>query len=787
MDKLLGKAIKRKEDPRFLTGRGRYVDDLNFRGQAHVVMVRSPYAHAHVTGIDKREAEEMDGVLAVLTGQDLLDAGLGSIPTGWLLPDIKLPPHYSIAVGKVRHQGEIVAAVVAESVQAAEDAAERVQVSYEELPAVAHPVKALEEGAPQIHQDAPGNLCFEWELGDREATERAFQSAAKTVKLELRNNRLIPNAIEPRASIGDYNPGTDEYTLYTTSQNPHVHRLILAAFVMGIPEHKLRVVSPDVGGGFGSKIYQYPEEVIVLHASKLLGRPVKWTAKRAESFLTDSHARDHYGTAELAVDENGKVTALRADTVANMGAYLTLFAPAIPTYLYACLLSGTYQIPAIHCRVRAPFTNTTPVDAYRGAGRPEATYVVERLMSRMAAELGEDPAQFRRKNFIRPDQFPYQTPVALQYDSGNYEAALDKALKMVDYEGFKKEREDARREGRYLGIGFSCFVEACGLAPSSLVGSIGAQAGQWESAVVRVHPTGKVEVLTGSHSHGQGHETVFAQIVADELGVPLDDIAIIHGDTGKLPFGWGSYGSRSGPVGGSAVVQAAGKVKAKAKKIAAHLLEARTDDIEAEGGHFSVKGSPDKKVGFGDIALQAHLAHNYPSGLEPGLEESAFFDPTNFTYPFGTHIAIVEVFPDSGEVKLLRYASVDDCGNMMNPLIVEGQVHGGIAQGVAQALWENAQYDDNGQLQTASFMDYAMPRTTSLPSFELGHTVTPAPQNPLGVKGIGEAGCIASTAAAANAVIDALSPFGILHMDMPMSAPRVWRAIQEAQPAQAAD
>ena len=786
-EKYFGKAIKRTEDPKFITGKGRYTDDINLHGQAYVVMVRSPYAHANIKSINVDEALAHPGVIDVIVGQELLDAGIGSIPAGWLLPDIKTPPHYAIAVDKARFQGEIVAAIVAESTLAAEDALDLVQVDYEQLPGVARADKALQDDAPSIHDDVPGNRCFEWSIGDKEATDANFDKAAKTISLDLRNNRLIPNAIEPRASLADYNVGTDEYTLYTTSQNPHVHRLILAAFVMNIPENKLRIISPDVGGGFGSKIFQYPEEVIVLHASKKLKRPIKWTAKRSESFLTDSHGRDHHTTAEMAVDEQGKILGVRVHTDANLGAYLTLFAPAVPTYLYGCLLSGTYQVPAIYCEVNGVFTTTTPVDAYRGAGRPEATYVIERLMSRMAQVLGEDPAEFRRKNFIRPEQFPYQTPVALAYDSGEYERALDKGLDMVGYEEFKRERDEGRKQGRYLGIGFSCFVEACGLAPSAVVGSLGAQAGQWESSLVRVAPTGMIEVFTGSHSHGQGHETAFAQIVADELGVPMENIQVVHGDTGKMPFGWGTYGSRSGPVGGSAVINAARKVKAKAQKIAAHLLEAREDDLEYEDGNFRVKGSSESSVGFGDVALQAYLAHNYPEDLEPGLEETAFFDPSNFTYPFGTHIAMVEVMPETGEVKLLRYVSVDDCGNLINPLIVEGQVHGGIAQGVSQALLENAVYDDNAQLLTGSYMDYALPKASHLPSFEIDHTVTPAPQNPLGVKGVGEAGCIASTAAVANAVNDALEPFGITHLDMPMSAPRVWQAMQDAQSAQAAD
>lgn len=788
MDKgFVGQAVKRKEDPRFLKGTGSYVDDLNLAGQVHAAMVRSPFAHADIRSIDPSKALALPGVVAVIVGQDLVDAGINGLPVGWLLDGLKTPDHPSIAVGRVRHVGEIVAAVIAEDRYLAEDAAGLVEVDYGTLPSVADISDALKPGAPTVHDDAPGNVCFEWSIGDQDATDAAFAEAAQTVSLTLRNQRLVANAIEPRASLAQFNAGTEEYTLYTTSQNPHVHRLLLAAFILGIPEHKLRVISPDIGGGFGSKIFNYPEEVIVLHAARKLNRPVKWTAKRSESFLSDSQGRDHATEAELAVDGSGRVTGLRVKTLAAMGAYLTTFAPAVPTYLYGTLMSGQYALPNIYCEVTGVFSHTVPVDAYRGAGRPEATFLVERIMDRMAQTLGEDPAEFRRKNFIGKDQFPYQTPVALSYDSGDYEPALDRALEMVDYRQFRQDQAEARRQGRYLGLGLSSYIEACGLAPSAVVGSLGAQAGQWESSLVRVAPTGIIEVFTGSHSHGQGHETAFAQIVADELGVELDAIEIVHGDTGKMPFGWGTYGSRSAAVGGSAVVTAVRKVRDKAQKIAAHLLEAREEDLEYVSGQFQVKGSPDQAVGFGDIALQAHLAHNYPEDLEPGLEASAFYDPSNFVYPFGTHIAVVEVSPETGATKLLRYVAVDDCGPLINPLIVAGQVHGGIAQGAGQALLEHAVYESDGQFLTGSYLDYAVPRAEHLPSFETDHTFTPSPHNPLGVKGIGEAGTIASSAAVANAVIDALSPFGITHLDMPLSSQRVWRAIRDARPAAAAD
>ena len=784
-EQYVGRRIKRVEDPRFLTGAGTYTDDVVLPGTVHAAMVRSPYAHARIVSIDTARALAQPGVHAVITGKDLLDAKVGSIPVGWLLPDLKTPPRYAIAVDRVRYAGEIVAVVIADTRPVAEDAAALVDVEYEMLPGVALGSKALEPGAPQVHDEAPGNVAFRWSIGDQAATEAQFAKAAKTVSLTLRNNRLVPNAIEPRSSLAQYVRASDEFTLWTTSQNPHIHRLILAAFVLGIPEHKLRVISPDVGGGFGSKIFQYPEEVIVLHAARALNRPVKWTARRSESFVSDHHGRDHESEVELALDAAGHVLALRVKTIANLGAYLSLFATAVPTYLYGTLMNGTYRFQAIHCEVTGVFTNTTPVDAVRGAGRPEATYLIERIMSRAADELGIDQAEFRRRNFIRPDEFPYQTKVALQYDSGNYEAALDEALRKIDYKALRAEQEKARKEGRFIGIGVSSYLEACGLAPSKVVGSLGAQAGQWESAVVRVMPTGKVEVLTGAHSHGQGHETAFAQLVADELQVPMSDVSIVHGDTGKMPFGWGTYGSRSAAVGLSAIKLAAAKVRDKAARIAAHMLEAAPEDIEYVDGKFQVKGVPDRSKSWFDAALQAHLAHNLPEDMEPGLEASHFYDPKNFVFPFGTHIAVVEIDRDTGRVKLLRYVAVDDCGPQINPLIVEGQLHGGIAHGIGQALLENAVYDEQGQFVSGSFTEYAIPRADDLPPIDLGQTVTPSPHNPLGVKGIGEAGTIASTAAVANAVIDALKPFGVTHLDMPLTSEKVWTAMQQ-QPAAAA-
>jgi aerobic carbon-monoxide dehydrogenase large subunit len=785
-DKFFGKAIRRVEDPRFITGNGNYTDDMQALHMTHAAMVRSPYAHAKINKIDSSAALALPGVLAVLTGADLVGAGINPIPTGWLLPDIKQSAHHAIQPEKANHVGDIVAVVIAETRAIAEDAAQLVDVDWDVLPSVALGSTALEPGSPQIHDVAPGNVTFQWEIGDAAAVDAEFNHAFKTVKLNLRNQRLVPNAIETRASMAEYKRSSDEYTLHTTSQNPHIHRVMLGAFIMGIPEHKLRIVSPDVGGGFGSKIFQYPEEVIVLFAAKKLNRPVKWTASRSEAFVSDAHGRDHESVAELCVDENHKVLALRVRTLANLGAYLTTFAPAVPTYLYGTLLNGTYKFKAIHAHVTGVYTNTVGVDAYRGAGRPEATYLVERMMSRMAEELGIDPVEFRRKNFIQPDEFPYQTPVALQYDSGNYEPAMDKALEMLDYKGLRLKQAELRKQGKYIGIGVCTYLEACGLAPSALVGSLGAQAGQWESALVRVAATGKVEVLTGSHSHGQGHETAFAQVVADELQIPMEDVMLVHGDTARLPHGWGSYGSRSAPVGLSAITLACRKIVDKSKKIAAHLLEAAAEDMVHEGGMYHVKGAPEKSKSFFDVSLMAHLAHNYPADLEPGLEATHFYDPKNFVYPFGTHLAVVEVDANTGHTQLIRYVCVDDCGPIINPMIAEGQVHGGVAQGMGQALLENTVYDESGQLQSGNYMEYAMPRADNMVQLEIGHTVTPSPHNPLGVKGIGEAGTIASTAAVANAVIDALQPFGVLHMDMPASPERVWRAINSSLP-QAAD
>ncbi len=784
----IGARVLRKEDARFLTGQGTYTDDINRPGQSYACFVRSPHAHAVIRGIDTSRAAAAPGVLAVYTGEDVEADGVGGLICGWTITQPngethKAPKHPVIAVGKVRHVGEMVAMVIAETAAQAKDAAELVEVDYEPLPPVVGIEDALKEGAPQVHDDAPGNLCYFWEIGDKAATDAAFEKADHVVKLDLVNNRLVPNAIEPRAAIAEYNSATGEFTLYVTSQNPHVARLIYSAFIGIAPENKLRVVAPDVGGGFGSKIYVYGEDTAVLWATRKVGRPVKWTAERSEAFLGDAHGRDHVTHAELALDSNGTILGLRASTLANMGAYLQVFSTAVPSYLYGCLLAGQYKTPAIYCDVKAVFTNTGPVDAYRGAGRPEATYVVERLVDIAARELGLDPTEIRRRNFVQPDEFPYQTPVIMCYDSGNFELLLDKALEMIDYDGFAARKAESERRGKLRGIGFSCFIESCGLAPSAAVGSLGAGVGQWESANIRFDPTGSVTVYTGSHSHGQGHETVYAQIVSEYLGVPVENVQVEHGDTLTVPFGMGTYGSRSGPVGGAAVLKAAEKIVEKGRKIAAHLLEASAADIEFKDGTFTVAGT-DKSVTIGEVAFAAYVPHNYPlDELEPGLDETAFFDPSNFTFPSGTHIAEVEVDPETGMVELVDWVAVDDFGTVMNPMIVEGQVHGGVAQGVGQALLENCVFDENGQLLTGSYMDYCMPRASDLPDIRLDVTDIPCPHNPLGVKGCGEAGAIASPAAVINAIVNAIGT----DIDMPATPEKVWRAIQSTRTAAAAE
>jgi carbon-monoxide dehydrogenase large subunit len=777
----IGASVKRREDFRFIKGLGKYTDDFNLAGQLYCYILRSSVAHAKINNIDTSQVGE--GV-RVFTGADLDAAGVGGLPCGWLVTSrdgspMKEPKHPILATGKVRHVGDPIAAVIADSYTKARDAAERIVLDLEELPAHVDMKRALTiGGALSVHDEAPDNLCFDWELGDKAAVDAAFARAAHITKLDLINNRLVPNAIEPRAAIGHYDLARDEYTLYTTSQNPHVIRLLMGAFVLAIPEHKLRVFAPDVGGGFGSKIYHYAEEALVTWASKQVGAPVKWVSDRSEAFMSDAHGRDHVTHAEMAFDADGKAIGLRCDTLANMGGYLSTFAPCIPTWLHGTLLAGQYTTPAVYTNVRAVFTNTVPVDAYRGAGRPEATYILERIMSKAAQEMGVDQAELRRKNFIQPSQFPYQTPVAVVYDTGDYEASLNMALQMADYTGFPARKAEAKSRGKLRGIGVASYIEACGIAPSSLVGALGARAGLYEAATIRVNPTGSVSVLTGSHSHGQGHETTFAQVVADKLGIDIGQIDIVHGDTSKIPYGMGTYGSRSLAVGGSAIIKALDKVIEKGRKIAAHLMEAAPDDIVFENGSYTVKGT-DKAKSFGEVALTAYVPHKFPiEELEPGLEETAFYDPKNFTYPAGTYICELEIDPRTGATTLISFVAADDFGNIVNPMIVEGQVHGGIAQGIGQAMLENTVYDENGQLLTGSYMDYCMPRADDIPPIKVGTTVTPCTHNPLGVKGCGEAGAIGSPPAVINAIVDALKEYGVDHIDMPATPEKIWRAIQ---------
>jgi len=788
----IGASVRRKEDHRFLSGRGNYTDDINRPGQLYAVIRRADRPHARLLGIDTAAAKAAPGVVAVYTGADMQADGIGGVPCGWQIHNkdgsaMAEPPHPVLATGKVRHVGDPIAVVIASTKQEAKNAAELLAPDYEDLPAIASVRDAVAPGAPLVHDEVPENVCFDWHIGDKAIVDHAFSQAAHVVELDLTNNRLVPNAMEPRAAIGDFDRSSGEFTLYTTSQNPHVIRLLMGAFVLHIPEHKLRVVAPDVGGGFGSKIYHYAEEAIVTWAAGKLHRPVKWTCDRTEAFMSDAHGRDHYSKAAMALDAQGKFLALRVSTLANMGAYLSTFAPAIPTYLSATLLAGVYTTPAIYAEVKAVFTHTVPVDAYRGAGRPESAYLLERLVDVIAHDTGLDRVDLRRLNFIPRDAFPYQTPVALQYDSGDYQATLKAALAAADWDGFLARRSAAAARGKLRGIGMSTYVEACGIAPSKLVGQLGARAGLYEVANIRVHPTGSVTVFTGTHSHGQGHETTFAQLVSDQLGVPVDLVDVVHGDTGKIPFGMGTYGSRSLAVGGSAMVKAMDKVIAKGKKIAAHLMEASVEDIEFKDGRFSVAGT-DKSKALAEISLAAYVPHNYPiEELEPGLDETAFYDPKNFTFPGGCHICEVEIDRDTGTVQVVNMVAVDDVGRVVNPMIVEGQVQGGLAQGIGQALMENAVYDSEAQLVTGSFMDYQMPRAHDFPQMVTSTENTLCTHNPLGSKGVGETGAIGCPPSVINAVVDALREYGVRHLDMPATPQKIWSIIQANQPRMAAE
>jgi aerobic carbon-monoxide dehydrogenase large subunit len=785
----IGASTKRREDVRFLTGKGRYTDDMNRPGQVYAHFLRSDVAHGRITKLDTTAAAAMPGVLRVFTGEDFKDAG--SLPTAWQVTSRdgskqQEPRHPILAEGVVRHVGEAIAAVVAGTLAQARDAAEAIELEIEELPAVTDVKAALADGSQKVHDSLASNLCFDWGFleDNKAAVDAAFETADHVTTLELVNNRLVANPIEPRCAVAEYDAATEEYTLFTTSQNPHVIRLMMGAFVLGIPENKLRVVAPDVGGAFGSKIYHYGEEAFVTRAAQVLGLPVKWTSSRSEAFITDAQGRDHVTKIQLALDREGTFLAFRTETYANLGAYLRLFATVTPTYLHGPAAGGPYRTPLAYVNVRAVFTNTVPVDAYRGAGRPEGTYQLERVVDKAAREMGIDQAEIRRRNFIKPEQFPYQTPLAVIYDSGNYHATLDKLLEISDHAGFSARRAEARSRGKLRGYGFSTWVECCGLAPSQLIGQLGARAGLYEAATVRVNPTGGITVFTGTHSHGQGHETAFAQIVAERLGVDAAIVEIVHGDTARIPFGMGTYGSRSAAVGGAAILKATDKIVEKAKKFAAHLMEASEGDIEIKDGRFTVAGT-DKSLAWTDVTLAAYVPHNYPAEtLEPGLEETAFYDPANFVYPAGAYGCEVEVDPDTGVVEVKGFWAADDFGVVINPMIVAGQQHGGVAQGIGQALMENAVYDAGGQLVSGSFMDYAMPRASDLPAITADHScVTPTTHNPLGVKGCGEAGAIGSPPAVVNAVLDALNSGGIVveHIDMPLSPARVWAAIAAAK------
>jgi carbon-monoxide dehydrogenase large subunit len=780
--KVIGKALKRREDPQLIVGQGNFLDDIKLAGMVHAVVLRSPYAHARIRSIDTSRAQAHPGVVAVFTGEDMLD--INPLPCAWAAAGGRVQNNLNtpraLAVGEVHFAGDAVALVLAEDRYVARDAADLIDVDYEPLGVVVDARKAVEPGAPQLHENAPNNVIFKWDCGDAAATDAAIGSAEVVVREEIINQRLLPTPMETRGALARYESSTGEYTLWTTSQAPHVMRLLLTAFVFGIPEPKLRVISPNVGGGFGQKIFCYNDMAFTMWASKKIGRPVKFVEDRSENFKYSTAGRDHISDVEIAGTRDGQITGLRVQTYANLGAYISTIAPGIPTTLYGRIITGVYRIPAAYAHVTGVYTNTAMVDAYRGAGRPEASYLIERMIDRFAAEIGMDPAEVRRRNFIQPQDFPYHNGMGLlPYDSGNYEPALNRALEMVGYADFRAEQERARAEGRYLGIGLSSYVEICGVAPSAWIGLPGEGwgAGLWESANVRVHLTGQVVVTTGSLPHGQGLETTFAQLVADELGVAYENVVVEHSDTAGTPFGYGTYGSRSAAVGGTAIVKSTAKIKEKARRLAAHMLEASVDDVVFEDGKAYVRGSPDRSKSIGEIAMQASVAYSLPEGMEPFLDETTYYDPPNCTFPFGTHIALVAVDGETGAVTLQRYVGVDDVGTVINPLIVDGQLHGGIAQGVAQALFERGVYDDNGQLVTGTLMDYAIPVASSLPSYELDRTVTPSPVNPMGVKGAGEAGTIGSAQAVMNAVIDALAPFGVKHLQMPATAERVWKAM----------
>ena len=780
MATLFGSAIRRREDPRLITGRATYTDDVKLPGLLYAAVLRSPWAHARIKKVSVARAQKMAGVVAVYTGKQVAER-VNPVPCAWMVPncDLKVPAHPLLAVDTVRYVGDGVALVVAESREAARDAIDAIDVEYQPLKAVVDPELATRSGAPQLHAEIKSNVAFTWTVAGGDA-DAAFASAPVKVDLRIVQQRLLPTAMEPRAAVASFNPGTGQLTLWATSQNPHIHRF-LCSVMLKMPEHKIRVIAPEVGGGFGSKIPAYADEALVSFASIDLKRPVKWTEDRSENYKATIHGRDHIEYVELCGTRDGRISGMRARVFAGLGAYASTAGPGVPTILHGLMYSGPYMIPNIKGVISGVYTTTTPVDAYRGAGRPEATYLLERLVDLFAKKIGMDPVEVRRKNLIPKDRFPYTVATGITYDSGNYQGALDKALGMLDYKKFRADQAAARKQNKYLGVGVTTYCEICGLGPSQVAGAVGFGGGLYDSAIVRVYPTGVVRVYIGGKPHGQGEETTFAQIVADEFGVGVENVEIVHGDTETTPQGWGTYGSRTTAVCGSAVKVAAQRVKEKAKKIAAHLLEASEADLEWKDGRFVVRGSPDKGKSFGELALMANVAWNMPAGTEPGLEATAFFDPTNFVYPFGTHLCTVEVDVETGEVKILRYIAVDDCGPQINPMIVEGQVHGGVVQGIGEALQEMAVYDEDGQLLTGTMMDYAVPKAAQMPRMEIAHTVTPTTVNPLGVKGIGETGTIASVPTVVAAVCDALAPLGITHIDKPLTPARVWAAIRAAQ------
>lgn len=776
----IGAQVERREDGRLVTGEATYTDDVDYQRLAHMIVARSRYGHAIIEQVDTTEAEEMDGVLDVLTGDDLTAADIpGEVPIGWEMPKMHNPTYPILCRDQALYHGQPIAVVVAEDRYVANDAAGKIGVAYDRLDAVTDPVLALEDGSPTVHEGAPDNRAVEWEVGDADAVEDAFKEADHIVDLELVNQRVIPDAMEPRATVAEYDVSADKLSVHMASQNPHLHREMLAE-ALAHPEHRIRVVAPEVGGGFGSKTPLYPEEALTTWCAKRLGRPVKWQATRSEAHMGDAHGRGLTIDAAIALDDDGRIRGLRSEVIANMGAYLLFFAPHVPTIVHGSALSGAYDIPAIHCQVTGAFTNATPMDAYRGAGQPEACFLLERLVHLAACELGMDPVEIRRRNFIDPEQFPFTTKTGAVYDSGDYEAALNTALEAVDYAALRERQRELREEERYLGIGISSFVQSSGMGPSRLAGQKGAKRGFWESGIVRFHLSGTVTAYVGTSDHGQGHETSFAQILSDHLGVPFDDIEIIESDTDEVPYGLGTYASRSAPVGGSALVESAEKLVEKGRQIAAHHLEASVDDVVFDDGVYHVSGTFERSLAIQEIARQACLAHDLPAELEPGFEMTTFYDPTDFTCPFGTHIVVVEVDPQAGEVEFERYVAVTDCGPQINPTIVEGQVHGAIAQGLGQALYEEAVYDDKGTLLTGTMQDYAIPKASQLPELWTDWTETPCPHNPLGVKGVGEAGTIASPPAIVNAIVDALAPFGVTHLEMPITGERIWNRVNDA-------